>query len=197
MLRAVIRASQIACVLLGLACNGKSELPPVPAQPPAPANPPPPVLPSPRAPPEAAPGQRTEQIAAPPPIDFTSPESAMAVFSYAMKAKDTSLLLDCFAKGGTWLSVNTVEKPWQKTKLTYANLAAGVQPGGDYRGFLFGDDGEDSFRDFFTRADNTPWKPAGNQKFEPREPSPDQPTYVQWKKQGPRYVVSELAFPAD
>jgi hypothetical protein len=120
----------------------------------------------------------------------------MAAFSYAMQTKDVALLLDCFAKGA-WTNVNTVEKPWQRTKLTTDNLAAGLMPGGDYRGFLFGDDGEDSFRNFFTGANRTAWKPAGKQRFEPPESSPDQPTYVQWKKQGARYVVSEIAFPAD
>jgi hypothetical protein len=187
MLRAVIRAPQLACVLFLVACNGKSE--------PAPAPPREPVAQAPA--PAQEPAHPTEQTRVRPPVDFTSPESAMAALSYAMKAKDTSVLLDCFEKGGTWLSVNTVEKPWQKAKLTYDNLAAGIRPGGDYRGFLFGDDGEDSFRNYFTEANGAPWKSAGKQKFEPPGASREQPTYVQWKKQGPRYVVSEIAFPAD
>lgn len=121
----------------------------------------------------------------------------MAVMAYAMKAKDASLLVACFAKNDAWHSVNTVKKPWQRTKLTYDSLVAGVNEGGDYRGFLFGDDGDDSFRDYFVGSHRDAWKSVGNQRFEPAESSPDQPTYVQWKKQGGRYVVSELAFPAD
>lgn len=120
----------------------------------------------------------------------------MAVLAYAMQAKDVDLLLDCFARTG-WQNVNTVEKPWERTKLTYDDLAAGLKPGGDYRGFLFGEDGDDSFRNFFTGPSNAPWKRTSNSRFEPAESSPDQPTYVQWKKQGARYVVSEIAFPAD
>ena len=121
----------------------------------------------------------------------------MAAFAYGMKTKDESLLLQSFAKTSAWYCVNTIERPWGRVKLSYAGLAAGIRSGGDYRGFLFGEDGDDSFRDFFTGPNQAPWKSVGKLRYAWPGSAQERPTYVQWKKLGPSYVVSEIAYPAD
>jgi hypothetical protein len=121
----------------------------------------------------------------------------MTVFAYAMLAKDAELLLECFSRDSEWRSTNTVDKPWAITKLSYANLKAGLQPGGDYRGFLFGDDGDDSLRDRFVGASNAEWRAVDDSRFAPVDGSTEQPTFIRWEKRAARYVVSEIAFAAD
>jgi hypothetical protein len=121
----------------------------------------------------------------------------MAAFAYGMRTKNESIVLQSFAEKSDWYCVNTIEKPWRRAKLSYAGLAAGIRSDGDYRGFLFGEDGDDSFRDFFAGPNQAPWKSVGKLRYAWPGSDPERPTYVQWKKLGPRYVVSEIAYPAD
>ena len=203
-------ACQLGCLLLLVTCDqhragnlASSSEPkqaepsqPMNAQPPAPA----PAADPPRDPHAADPAHRqlaSEDHYDRPSIDFTSVEAAMAVLAYAMQTKDTSLLLDCFAPRDSWYSINTVEKPWSRTKLTYQSLAAGVQSGGDFRDFFFGDDGDDSFRNYFVGQNLGAWHALDRLRFAPPGSSEQQPTFVQWRKRGDRYVVSEIGFPAD
>ena len=202
MLPDVIRNLPVACAFVLFACQREAESTsaqrshPIEAPSRAQARQEPPRQPVPSQP--VAPGMAPPPATYPrPAIDFSSPEAAMAVLAYAMLTRDGALLLDCFAKGATWTNVNTVEKPWERTKLTYEGLAAGLKEGGDYRSFLFGDDGDDSFRNHFADVNREAWKTAGKLRFEAPDSSPEQPTYVQWRKLGQRYVVSEIAFPAD
>jgi hypothetical protein len=132
-----------------------------------------------------------------PRIDFSSVEAAMAVLAYAMQTKDTSLLLECFSRGTSWQSTNTVEKPWQRTKFKYERLATGLQLGGDFRNFFFGDDGDDCLRNYFVGQNLGAWRAIGKLRFAPPGSSAEPSTFVQWRKQGERHVVSEIAFPAD
>lgn len=160
MLRLANRVLPVACVMALVACSGPGES----ASPPTTPGPPktlakndtaPPAQPEAPAVSEAT-MQTTGAIA--PPITFSSPESAMAVLTHAMIVRDESLLLHCFANGSAWYSMNTLEKPWHRTKFTYEDLANGLKAGGDYRGFLFGDDGGASLRDYFAGANHGAWK---------------------------------------
>jgi hypothetical protein len=197
------RGLLIPCVCALVACDGKTEvarLTPVsePAHAAASKDETEPVpVPQSAEPSSRASAEQPRQAETQPAIDFSSPDSAMATFAYGMRTKNESLVLQSFAKGAAWYCVNTIERPWGRARLTYAGLAVGITRDGDYRGFLFGEDGDDSFRDFFTDPNQAPWKSVGKLRYAWPESDPERPTYVQWKKLGPRYVVSEIAYPAD
>jgi hypothetical protein len=128
-------------------------------------------------------------------IDGSQIDQAMAQFVRALQERNVESLLQCFSRKKSFFLTGTSSTPHDKSRFSYAQLETGMKPGGDFVGILFGGEGDDNFRDYVKETGGRAWrsKPAGI--FVP--PIDHNLTvFVRWRREGNRWVVEEIAFPA-
>jgi hypothetical protein len=133
--------------------------------------------------------------------DTTTPAAAMATFLAALRTKDSSLLLSCFSHKRTFYLVTSGTESATRSAFKYEQLSKGLRPGGDFRGFLFGDDDADDSLANMVWDEGKPlqWLPDSNTTFVPasHRPTPGEaPLFaVSWAREGPGFVVREIRTP--
>jgi hypothetical protein len=132
--------------------------------------------------------------------DTTTPRRAMDTFLAAMRAKSVEMLLACFSRQRPFYLTTTGQAKAERSKFTYRQLSKGMSRDGDFIGVLFGDDKLDSVRDYAMGANqNGPWLAIGPARFAPSLHMPpkgeDGLVWISWIKEGPRYVIDEIAVP--
>jgi hypothetical protein len=133
-------------------------------------------------------------------VDTTSSRHAMDTFLSALRSKNVEMLLACFSKQRPFYLTTTGQAKAERSKFTYRQLSKGMAPDGDFIGVLFGDDNLDSVRDYAMGANGDgPWLPVGTARFAPSLHVPSKGeaglVWISWIKEGPRYVVDEIAVP--
>jgi hypothetical protein len=128
-------------------------------------------------------------------VDWSRPDQAMAEFVRALHAQDAESFLQCFSRKKGFLLTGTSDKPHDSMRFGYAKLEQGLKPGGDFVGILFGGEGDDNFRDYVEQSGAAAWRSKQPTVFVPPI-EPSLPVFVRWRKEGGRFVVEEIAFPA-
>lgn len=119
----------------------------------------------------------------------------MGFFVKALQDKNVDALLSCFSRKKGFLLTGTSDTPHDSMRFSYAKLEQGLKPGGDFVGILFGGEGDDNFRDYVAQTRGAAWQSKGPATFVPPADY-SLPVFVRWKKEGKRFVVEEIAFPA-
>jgi hypothetical protein len=128
-------------------------------------------------------------------VDWSRADLAMAEFVRALHAKDAAAFLQCFSHKKGFLLTGTSDKPHDSMRFSYPKLEQGLKPGGDFVGILFGGEGDDNFRDYVEQSGGAAWRSKQPNVFVPPI-EPSLPVFVRWRKEGKRFVVEEIAFPA-
>lgn len=128
-------------------------------------------------------------------MDWAQVDQAMDQFVRALADRDGDALLQCFSRKKGFLLTGTSDTPHDSMRFSYVQLEKGLKPGGDFVGILFGGEGDDNFRDYVEQTAGRAWRTKRPGVFiPPIEYS--LPVFVRWRKEGKRYVVEEIAFPA-
>jgi hypothetical protein len=131
--------------------------------------------------------------------DAAPPQSAAAAmegFARAVERRDAGAVLQYFSKKG-FRYLETIEKPRQVRRVTYAELAqdliAGPSGSGWYAALL--SDEDESFALATASANGRPWREVSNHKFVLPDDEADSTLYVIWRREGERWFVDTLAVP--
>jgi hypothetical protein len=133
--------------------------------------------------------------------DLSTPESAMETLLDAIRTKNHALFLSCFSQRREFTLATTGDKTVGRARFSLKQLTAGLAPGGDFLGFVFGDDGADDSLANLAWDDDKPlaWVKIANNRFAPVSHVPargETPLIaVDWIREGKQYVVREIATP--
>jgi hypothetical protein len=116
--------------------------------------------------------------------------AAMDVFLAALRDRDVEQLIGCFSKKRAFYLVSTGQPEAHRDRFTRAQLVRGMRAGGDFVGFMFGDDNLDSLRDYASDE----WRATSAHEFAVASDGEPLVT-VTWAREGARYVVAEIATP--
>ena len=118
----------------------------------------------------------------------------MQAFVSALKARDVEGLLQCFSRSASFHFTTTNMRD-DGAPFNYMQLQKGLMPCGDFVDAIFGDDGDDSLRDYVEHSSTAPWLRTSGMRFVPPGYDAHSLVFVRWRKEGGRYVVAEIGFP--
>jgi hypothetical protein len=125
----------------------------------------------------------------------------MDTFLRALRDKDKDLLLSCFSRTHPFYLTSTEERSPKRAAFTYRALERGLNPGGDFIGFMFGGDHADDSLAAFAVEGQAPltWVATSPTRFVPAtqaSPAGEKAIVsIKWTKHGGRFVVDEIATP--
>lgn len=127
-------------------------------------------------------------------------ESAMARFVDALARRNTEDFLKCFSQKIPFTYIFTLEKPYQKRSVRYAQLAkdlAGKDTDLGWYSTFFDAGPDDSFSRFAENLNGRPWKRVCKDKFVPPDDSANSAVFVIWRKERGTWRVDTVGDPTE
>ena len=120
----------------------------------------------------------------------------MAAFIRALQQKDRETFLSFFPTSGPWYYMSTITQPPSVTSVEPAVMKADFEQRRGMYEALFDADGDDSFRDWVMNAEVSAWVESAPGRFVRQKMSGRDSVYVEWQREGDRWVVRTIAEPA-
>ena len=120
----------------------------------------------------------------------------MTRFIQALQKKDTRTFLSFFSTTVAWNYVSTITDPPMSTKIQFKELKADLEGKKGWYESLFDAGGDDCFRDWVMGTDGSNWVEKRPCRFVRQQVEGKDTVYVEWRKEGNRWVVATIAEPA-
>jgi len=120
----------------------------------------------------------------------------MDAFLDAIREKDRQKLLAFFSTTQPFRYVGTITNPPQVTEITFSQLQQDLERQAGWYDSLLGVEGEDSFRDWTTGDDGRRWTAAAGNRYVRWQADGKDSVYVEWRREGDRWVISAIAEPS-
>jgi hypothetical protein len=120
----------------------------------------------------------------------------MDAFLDAIRQKDRQKLLTFFSTTRPFRYVGTITEPPLVAEVSFEQLRQDLERQGGWYDSLLGVDGEDSFRDWTTGDDSRGWNAAAGNRYVRMQADGKDSVYVEWQREGRRWVISAIAEPS-
>jgi hypothetical protein len=123
--------------------------------------------------------------------------AAMAQLVKAMREQDLQALTTLLPTDATLAVTSTIDAQRRRSSFhSPASLRRDLEARRGFHELLFGFQGDDSLRDVFVLTDFQAWVAFGPGRFRPPGKAyADGRTFVRWRREGPHWVLAEIASP--
>jgi hypothetical protein len=140
-----------------------------------------------------APAAGAQPSAPRPAPSFAYAKSATAEFVSAVLARDPARVLACFSRARPWTLTSIQGHKPSPSRYSYAKLEAGLKQGGEFRDVIFGEAPDDNLHHELEVTGEAAWVAKTATTFTP--PGEPRDVFVTWRREGDRFVISDIAFP--
>lgn len=120
----------------------------------------------------------------------------MPAFIETLRNRDTTRFLSFFSRTQSWRYISTLDAPPMVSEVMYAELESDLRARTGWYETLFDNDGDDCFRDWFEGPEGSNWKQTSPTRFVRRTTNGQDRVYVEWQREGSRWVIQTIAEPS-